>query len=156
MSQACIEEISHRFIPRLNEIMTNEINKNTDFWTLKIDDNDPQTILFYYPRSMDTGLESYIQPVIKIEMGARSDDWPTINGIVSSYIEETFKDLWPKNPINIKTLTSLNEHFGRKQRFCMQNTIDQIQKILQYEVLGIIMIFIKCIKKAFLQTHFKE
>lgn len=105
LRQACVEEISHRFMPKLNEGIANEINQSTNTWSLELDDNDPQTILFYYPKSMDTALENYIQPVIKIEMGARSDDWPTINGIVNSYIEETFKDLWPKNPISIKTLS---------------------------------------------------
>ena len=104
LRQACVEEISHRFMPTLNASIGNVINKSADPWVLKIDNNDAQTILFYYPRSMDASLESYIQPVIKIEMGARSDDWPTMNGIVNSYIEETFKDLWPKNLISIKTL----------------------------------------------------
>ncbi len=106
LKQACVEEINHRFMPTLSESIANEINKSTDSWSLEIDDNDPQTILFYYPRSMDAGLENYIQPVIKIEMGARSDDWPTINGIVNSYIAETFKDLWPQNLVSIKTLAS--------------------------------------------------
>lgn len=103
MEQACIKEINNIFFPALDNCIANEIDKN--LWSLKISENDPQTILFYYPRLINVFSADYIQPVIKIEMGARSDDWPTVNGTVISFIEETFKDVFPKNLISIKTLS---------------------------------------------------
>lgn len=111
LSEACREEVKNRFMPVLNKSFVDEINN--DHWKLTIDKLDPQTLLFYYPTTLNADLENYIQPVVKIEMGARSDDWPVVDGIVTSYIEESFEKFSSKTSINIKTL-SLERTFWEK------------------------------------------
>jgi len=38
-------------------------------------------------------------------MGARSDDWPTVDGLVTSYVDQTFEKLFGKNTTFIRTLS---------------------------------------------------
>jgi len=58
-------------------------------WMLEIDedDNDGQTILFTYPK-LTTKASEYIRPVVKIELGARSDHWPVSMQKISPYVAE--------------------------------------------------------------------
>lgn len=47
-------------------------------WKLEPDADDPdaQTLLFHYPSAM--GAAAYVRPVVKIELGARSDTEPSV------------------------------------------------------------------------------
>ncbi len=47
-------------------------------WKLEVDPNmaDDQCLLFHYPGDFDPAEAGYVRPVVKIELGARSDDWP--------------------------------------------------------------------------------
>jgi hypothetical protein len=40
------------------------------------DMEDGQCLLFWYPSVFPPGTAGYVRPVVKIELGARSDDWP--------------------------------------------------------------------------------
>jgi hypothetical protein len=57
-------------------------------WNLIIDpdDRDEQTILFQYPTVFPPG--GYLRPVVKIELGARSDVDPTLRPEIRSYLDE--------------------------------------------------------------------
>jgi hypothetical protein len=68
-------------------------------WKLEIDedDNDGQTILFSYPK-VTTQESGYIRPVVKIELGARSDHWPVSMQTISPYIAEILPS--PLNEMN--------------------------------------------------------
>jgi hypothetical protein len=47
-------------------------------WQLEVDPDMPdgQCLLFHYPSVFPPGAAGYVRPVVKIELGARSDDWP--------------------------------------------------------------------------------
>lgn len=55
-------------------------------WRLVRDTNDRegQTLLFFYPAT--TQPISYIQPTVRLELGSRSDIWPTIEKPVTPYV----------------------------------------------------------------------
>lgn len=60
-------------------------------WSLDLDPGDAQSLLFRYPRATVSGAgETYVQPNVKIELGARSDDWPREVRAVTSYVAEQF------------------------------------------------------------------
>lgn len=103
---SCIREIQDRFFPLLNESIKSEIDSKMSNWLLEVNEDDPQTVNFYYPSVLDETTENYVQPIVKIEMGARSDDWPVVDGVLTSYIEETFKNIFNTKPISIKTLSA--------------------------------------------------
>lgn len=56
---------------------------------LHVDPAYPQTLLYRYPQSGITGPE-YLRPVIRIELGARSDSWPAETRTIQSYLGERF------------------------------------------------------------------
>lgn len=59
-------------------------------WTLHGDSDDPdgQTLLFHYPTAM--GAAAYVRPVVKIELGARSDTEPSATPTIAPYLSEVF------------------------------------------------------------------
>lgn len=74
LTNACQKNIRESLLPKLKEDFAGVLAGEA--WGLEIDPLDPQTILFTYPT---TGLAGetghYIRPAIRLEMGARSDDW---------------------------------------------------------------------------------
>lgn len=64
----------------------------TGQWRLESDADDPdgQTLLFHYPPAM--GETAYVRPVVKIELGARSDTEPSALPEIAPYLADTFPD----------------------------------------------------------------
>jgi hypothetical protein len=89
LSQACREKISDPIIPDLRERAASAISR-LGKWEIEIDpyDKDRQTVLFRYPHVTESGTEQYVQPVVKIEFGARADHWPVETMPVKPYIAE--------------------------------------------------------------------
>lgn len=61
-------------------------------WRLEVDPDmaDGQCLLFHYPSVFDPGMAGYVKPVVKIELGARSDDWPHEDKVIQPYVLEKF------------------------------------------------------------------
>jgi hypothetical protein len=57
-------------------------------WSATIDPQDPKTVLFQFPQAGTPALV-YIAPVVRIEMGARSDHWPTEDRLIRSYLGDS-------------------------------------------------------------------
>ena len=77
-----VKECSHRIVAELGPSLENrfrEMLPDGMNWRLtpagEEEDSDQQTLLFHYP-SVFTGSVGYVQPVVKIEMGARSETEP--------------------------------------------------------------------------------
>ena len=72
LSKACSNYVQTEMLASLKEIFAGEL-KTTDGWQIFSDPEDPdaQSLLFEYPsNSSKTG---YIRPLVKIEIGARSE-----------------------------------------------------------------------------------
>ena len=98
--------------------------KLSDGWKLELDAKDPdnQTILFTYPRLMNYGMGygtgsygagrfsegkiGYIQPIIRLEFGARGDIDPNEDKQIASYIAEIFPQLFDEPKSNVHVLTA--------------------------------------------------
>ncbi len=65
-------------------------------WSLQADSEDPdgQTLLLHYP-SVFAGLGAYVRPVVRIELGARSDTEPKESAEVRPYLSEAFPESFP-------------------------------------------------------------
>ena len=59
-------------------------------WKLEVDPDmaDGQCLLFHYPSALPAAEAGYVRPVVKIELGARSDDWPAESRTITPYIAE--------------------------------------------------------------------
>lgn len=73
-------------------------------WTLASDpeDRDSQTLVFEYPAAFAAG--GYLRPVVKIELGARSDIEPSATPTIRPYLAEALpEELGPSN-FTVKSL----------------------------------------------------
>jgi len=97
---ACSAKITISLLPALREKLESEL-KGTAEWSLEIDPSDPQTILFHFPQA---GVETYpyVKPSVRIELGARSDDWPREERQIRSFIGEALE-----KPIGMATAHTL-------------------------------------------------
>ena len=78
-------------------------------WSLKPasveEDGDGQTLLFEYPQ-VTVNAASYLRPVVKIEMGARSDTEPSQTPTVTPYLCDAFPELLGSGGFNLKTVAA--------------------------------------------------
>lgn len=67
----------------------------SDGWTLDVDPDmkDGQCLLFRYPSVFPVDFAGYVPPQVKIELGARSDDWPHEEKSILPYVIELFPEL---------------------------------------------------------------
>lgn len=70
------------------------------------DDADGQCLLFGYPGAFREAEAGYVRPVVKIELGARSDDWPSASHAFAPYLAEALPDLVPNARVSFKTLAA--------------------------------------------------
>lgn len=77
-----------------------------DNWQLTSDVEDPdgQTLLFAYPLGAPAGTSSYVQPVVKLEFGARSDPWPVADREVTAIVAEEFPTLFHTRAATVRAL----------------------------------------------------
>jgi hypothetical protein len=87
LQQTCRDRIRDTLLPALREKLTETLGDGGE-WSLEIDPREAQTILFQFPRAGADTI-AYIAPVVRIEMGARSDHWPKEARVIQSYLSET-------------------------------------------------------------------
>jgi hypothetical protein len=69
------------------------------------EDPDQQTLLFEYPGVL-AGTATYLRPVVKIEMGARSDTEPSETPSLRPYLCEAFPEQMGDGAFSIKTVAA--------------------------------------------------
>lgn len=76
-------------------------------WKLVLDPDDPdqQTLLFQYPTDIKDAA-GYINPLVRLEFGARSDHWPTVRKTIISYAAEDFPDAFPHPECEVQALSA--------------------------------------------------
>lgn len=85
--RSCQQTIREKFLPGLQEDFTSVIGVSG--WNADIDPTDPQTIIFTYPKGgLEEATRPYVHPAIRLEMGARSDDWPASDREIRPYVAE--------------------------------------------------------------------
>ncbi len=91
LSKACSSYVQNTMLNALNESIIAKLG-TTDGWRVFADQDDPdaQTLLFEYPS--ETSKSGYIRPLVKIEIGARSEHWPVSEHQIQSYAKEALKE----------------------------------------------------------------
>lgn len=105
LSGACSEYVQNNMLKILNEAIADKLKTN-DGWALFSDQDDPcaQTLLFQYPSK--SSKYGYIRPVVKIEMGARSEHWPVKCHKIKSYIKEALKEKIKEPEVFVRVLSA--------------------------------------------------
>jgi hypothetical protein len=109
-----VEDVQHHIatvmLPRLNSAITNELDPaESAGWSLAIDDEDVQSLIFNYPASLDRNDYAgviYLSRRVKLEFGARGDPWPAEQREIQSYAAEQFPDFFelPSCDVNVLAL----------------------------------------------------
>lgn len=88
----CQKRIRHSLLPALTARFKSLLPPDAR-WKLQEDTADPdgQSLSFYYPAVIETA--AYVQPVVKIELGARSDTEPSEAPQIQSYLAEAFPQI---------------------------------------------------------------
>lgn len=113
LSAACREMISSRFLPQLRTAFTSALGTAPaqETWRLELagDDPDEQTLLFHYPagigeRDGDGAMARYQLPVVRLELGARGDQWPAAQATVTSYAAQAIPKPFKIRSCEVKAL----------------------------------------------------
>ena len=112
LTETCQRAIRERLLPQLVAAFADALGEPPSAaWGLDLDEDDPdgQTLLFRYPaenRSHPADEPAYIRPVVRLEIGARSDHWPVIEASVMSYAAEAFPDVFKEAGCKVRVLAA--------------------------------------------------
>jgi len=107
LKAACQGKIKSVLQPALGKAIGAKVPAG-DKWSLRQDESDPdqQTLLFDYPSSFAPDAAGYIRRVVKIEMGARADHWPSETKIITPYVAEQFPHGFREPSCDVKVLSA--------------------------------------------------
>jgi len=105
LSKACSDYVQTQMLTSLKEAFAAKLG-TTDGWQVFSDQEDPdaQTLLFEYPSK--TSKAGYIRPLVKIEIGARSEHWPVSEHKIQSYVKEALKEKIHESEIVVRVLNA--------------------------------------------------
>jgi len=110
LQDECNAVIRGVFVPGLVKAFVNVLGKTSEVksvWKISIDQHDPQTVIFQYPVSSPAGrtiVPSYVRPAIRLELGARSDSWPSDDRLIKPYSAEEFPEYFRDSGVMVNTL----------------------------------------------------
>lgn len=114
--------IQNEVMPRLQTVFAESLD-SSEKWSIIIDENDPQTLLFQYPRILSYGasipakmpfsIGGYIQPQIKLEFGARGEREPNVSKTIRPYVAEVFPEQF-SIPDTLVTTLAVERTFWEK------------------------------------------
>jgi predicted nucleotidyltransferase component of viral defense system len=98
-------------------------------WKLEVDPDMPdgQCLLFHYPSVFPPEAAGYVRPVVKIELGARSDDWPSDEKSIQPYVIEHFPALGPDASCTVRVLAA-ERTFWEKACLLHEETFRPVDK----------------------------
>jgi predicted nucleotidyltransferase component of viral defense system len=107
LKSACQQKIAGELLPALKSAVRAKLGRGEQ-WALRQDDDDPdqQTLLFEYPTVFPQATSQYIRRAVKIEMGARSDHWPSETKFVTAFVAERFPQAFGEPSCAVKVLSA--------------------------------------------------
>lgn len=112
LAKTCQRVIRERLLPQLVTNFADALGEPpSTTWGLELaeDDPDDQTLLFRYPvgnPSRTADEPAYIRPVVRLEIGARSDHWPAVEATVMPYAATDFPDLFKEPGCEVHALAA--------------------------------------------------
>jgi len=105
LKAACQRAVVKEVQPALAKVI-GEAGGEAGDWSLRLDEDDPdrQTLLFAYPAQGATAAQAYLRPVVRIEMGARSDHWPSTQAPITPYVTQAFPAAFQAPAVAVKVL----------------------------------------------------
>lgn len=112
LATACAQKIEAEILPALRARASDALGP--DGWAIAIDADDPQTLRFTYPTVLGAGApDGYIRREVRIECGARSDDWPAEDKTILPYVAEAYPSTITDAAVPLRVL-SIERTFWEK------------------------------------------
>jgi hypothetical protein len=104
LKDACRNLVQGEILTALGERIKSDLGDSRD-WSLEIDPDaeDGRSLLFTYPGVFPGG---YVRPVVKIELGARSDTDPSEVVSIQPYLSDAFPDIFTTGSFSVLTVSS--------------------------------------------------
>jgi hypothetical protein len=112
LGETCRRVVRERLLPQLVRALGEALGEPAaGTWQLELADDDPdgQTLLFRYPAGIGPHSDdepAYIRPVVRLEIGARSDHWPVVEAAVTSYAAAEFPDAFREPGCRVRVLAA--------------------------------------------------
>ena len=91
LAAACSRKIATEILPALRARTAATLGDKG--WDIIVDPDDSQTLRFTYPSDVSTTTpDAYVRREVKMEFGARSDDWPAEDKTVVPYVAELYPE----------------------------------------------------------------
>lgn len=104
---ACRGWVQEELKPALEQSIAQRFGTR-EGWQLEVDPDadDGQCLLFRYPSAFPAAEAGYVRPVVKIELGARSDTWPSESRRVTPYVAEVLPGAVPDATFPVSALVA--------------------------------------------------
>ncbi|KAF0151533.1 MAG: hypothetical protein FD189_2563 [Elusimicrobia bacterium] len=113
LSAACREMIRTAFLPRLEASFGEALGTapSGKTWGVELDPDDPdeQTLTFRYPAGLAHGENAqarYLRPVVRLELGARGEQWPAEWAVIKSYAAQAIPAPFKNPSCRVKVLAA--------------------------------------------------
>jgi predicted nucleotidyltransferase component of viral defense system len=107
LRQVCQMKINEQLKPAFERVVATKSGQ-TEAWSVDVDEADPdrQTLLYAYPSGWPDREAGYVRAAVKIEMGARSDHWPSEQAEISPYVAQQFPAAFRSPSFTVKVLAA--------------------------------------------------
>jgi hypothetical protein len=112
LSETCRRVVRENLLPQLARALGEALGESApETWQLEEADDDPegQTLLFRYPARIETHSAdepAYIRPVVRLEIGARTDHWPAVEASITSYAATEFPGAFKESGCRVRVLAA--------------------------------------------------
>ena len=100
LEAAAEEAVRVRLLTEIQKAFGSRLEQS---FTLSVDPNNPQTILFAYPTLAESDA-GYVKPVVRFEFGARGVQLPAEHIEIAPYLHQAFPDLLIDALVGVKVL----------------------------------------------------
>lgn len=113
LSAACRQMLQQQFEPRLEAAFCSalETSSSEKKWRIEPDADDPDglTLVFHYPIGTvgpNASGPRYLRPSIRMEFGARGEQWPSTWAEVTPYASQSFPTAFKQSSCQVKALAA--------------------------------------------------
>ena len=130
-------------LPMLSDQITADIGSAKE-WSLSIDPNNPENILFHYPKALNTSEygDQYVKPVVLIESGTKAAHEPIERVEIKAFVEDAIAEI--KTSCEVNVLSPKRTFWEKATILHAENNInkpDRVKERLSRHLYDLVMLY---------------
>jgi hypothetical protein len=115
-------------LPMLSDQITADIGSAKE-WSLSIDPNNPENILFHYPKTLNTSEygDQYVKPVVLIESGTKAAHEPIERVEIKAFVEDAIAEI--KTSCHVNVLSPKRTFWEKATILHAENNINKPKRV---------------------------